>query len=211
MVAPGTFSRLLLISGALSRRILISGSYIILPVLYANHNGYRSYGQNHQNFNVLKSIAPNFVRKVMRKCSEITIDEIPLDKSKMVRDKLANISEDERAAWPKLSDGFLAMALASFRLFVAGEELFMAADADGWKDTVSVLFGERGLGSPSKVKSVDDYGGVELHYDWLPFMPITVGMIAAAWTRCEGRPVKVQLSVNKSGIIVGLSSRYELA
>ena len=123
----------------------------------------------------------------------------------------ANISEDERAAWPERGDGFLAMALASFRLFVAGEELFMAADAAGWKDSVSVLFGERGLGSPSKVEFVDNHGGVELHFDWLPFLPISVGMIAAAWTRCEGRPVKVELSVNNSEITVRLSSRYELA
>lgn len=123
----------------------------------------------------------------------------------------ANISVDERAAWPDHGDGFLAMALASFRLFIAGEELFMAANAEGWKENAKVLFGERGLGSPSKVESIDDYGGVELHYDWMPFMPISVGMIAAAWTRCEGRPVKVELLVENPGVIVRLSSRYELA
>ena len=41
---------------------------------------------------------------------------------------VANISEDERNSWPDYGDGFLAMALAAKKLFIAGEELFLAAD-----------------------------------------------------------------------------------
>jgi hypothetical protein len=103
------------------------------------------------------------------------------------------------------------MALASFKLFIAGEDLFMALDAESWLETADVVFGEKGLGSPVMAKSIDDNGGVELHYDSLPFLPISLGMLAGAWTRCEGRPVKVELAEDDEKIVIRLFSRYELA
>ena len=51
----------------------------------------------------------------------------------------ANISDDERNSWPEISDGFLASALAAKRLFIAGEEIFLAADAVGGLIVVSLL------------------------------------------------------------------------
>ena len=124
---------------------------------------------------------------------------------------VADISDDIRDAWPQINDGFLSMALASFKLFIAGEELFMALDAESWLETANVVFGEKGLGSPFVAKSIDENGGVELHYESLPFLPISLGMLAGAWTRCEGRPVKVELIDDEGKIVIRLSSRYELA
>ena len=124
---------------------------------------------------------------------------------------VAAISADERAAWPELSEGSLSMAIASYRLFIAGEELFMAIDSEGWLDTVDAVFGRKGLGTPLKVESIDSHGGVRLEYASIPLIGITLGVLAAAWTRCEGRPVKVEFSQNSASIIIELSSRHKLA
>jgi hypothetical protein len=124
---------------------------------------------------------------------------------------VATISADERASWPELSEGSLSMAIASYRLFIAGEELFMAIDSDGWLDSVNAVFGSKGLGTPRKVESIDSHGGVRLEYTSIPLPSITLGVLAAAWTRCEGRPVKVELSQNSTSIIIELSSRHKLA
>ena len=53
---------------------------------------------------------------------------------------VAKISEDERKSWPQVADGFLALALAAKKLFIAGEEIFLAADAQGWMDSCESYF-----------------------------------------------------------------------
>ena len=40
-------------------------------------------------------------------------------------------------------------------------------------------------------KSLDENGGIELKFFTIPCLAITVGHLAGAWVRCEGKPVKV--------------------
>ena len=44
----------------------------------------------------------------------------------------------------RISDGFLSLAIACKKLFIAGEELFLAADIDGWLDSCNAIFGFKG-------------------------------------------------------------------
>jgi len=123
----------------------------------------------------------------------------------------ANIGEDERGSWPDESDGFLSMAIASKNLFIAGEEIFLAADADGWMQSCDAFFSPMGFSKPQSVKSIDSNGGIELIYSQVPVPAITLGMLAGAWIRSEGRPVKVGLSRDENSLIITLQSRYELS
>ena len=123
----------------------------------------------------------------------------------------ANISEDERGSWPDESDGFLSMAIASKNLFIAGEEIFLAADANGWMQSCDAFFSPMGFSKPQSVKSIDSNGGIELIYSQVPVPAITLGMLAGAWIRSEGRPVKVGLSRDENSLIITLQSRYELS
>ena len=123
----------------------------------------------------------------------------------------ANIGEDERGSWPDESDGFLSMAIASKNLFIAGEEIFLAADANGWMQSCDAFFSPMGFSKPQSVKSIDSNGGIELIYSQVPVPAITLGMLAGAWIRSEGRPVKVGLSRDENSLIITLQSRYELS
>lgn len=124
---------------------------------------------------------------------------------------IANIGEDERNSWPVLGDGFLSLAIASKKLFIAGEEIFLAADADGWMESCNTLLAPKGLSSPVEVKSIDSNGGVSMKFTELPLPAITTGFIAGAWVRCEGRPVKVGLEMGDDFIEITLQSRYEIS
>ena len=107
---------------------------------------------------------------------------------------IANIGDDERNSWPYFGDGFLSLAIACKRLFVAGEELFLAADVDGWVDSCKSYFGFKGFSSPISGKALDTPGGIELQFNTIPCLAMTVGYLAGAWVRCEGRPVKVSVT-----------------
>lgn len=122
----------------------------------------------------------------------------------------ANLSEDDRSCWPDLDDGFISIASASKELFINGEEIFLAADADGWKDSCNSILGSRGLGSPLSVSTIDDKGGVQLIFKDLPTPSIVTGMLAGMWVRCEGRPVKVSLECDDDQTIITLQCKYEI-
>ena len=124
---------------------------------------------------------------------------------------VAKISEDERNSWPQVSDGFLALALAAKELFIAGEEIFLAADEQGWMDSCESYFSPRGLASPISVNSIDSNGGIELLFKEIPLPSITVGYLAGAWVRCEGRPVKVELNYDDNHCQIRLQSRYDIS
>jgi len=124
---------------------------------------------------------------------------------------VAKISEDERKSWPQVTDGFLALALATKKLFIAGEEIFLAADAQGWMDSCESYFSPRGLASPISVNSIDSNGGIELLFKEIPLPSITVGYLAGAWVRCEGRPVKVEVNYDDDHCQIRLQSRYEIS
>ena len=124
---------------------------------------------------------------------------------------VANISDDERAAWPVIDDGFLSIAIACKNLYIAGEEIFLASDVDGWMESCNAYFAQRGMSTPVSVKSLDNNGGIELIFKEVPIPSITVGFLAGAWTRCEGRPVKVGIEVGSSSVNITLQSRYEIA
>ena len=124
---------------------------------------------------------------------------------------IADIGEDERNAWPEISDGFLSLALACKRLFIAGEELFLAADIDGWLDSCKTFFGFRGLSQPISGISLDTPGGIELKFKTIPCLAMTVGYLAGAWVRCEGRPVKVSVNRSDDFDTVRLESRHDIS
>ena len=124
---------------------------------------------------------------------------------------VANISEDERKSWPELNDGSLAMAIAAKKLFIAGEELFLAADEDGWIESCKAYFSSKGLSSPISAKRIDSNGGIELKFNQIPLLSMTVGFLAGAWVRCEGRPVNVAVKNDELSCIVTLKSRYEIS
>lgn len=123
----------------------------------------------------------------------------------------AKISEDERKSWPKVSDGFLAIALAAKKLFIAGEEIFLAADTDGWLDSCESYFSPRGLGSPISANSLDSHGGIELLFRDIPLPSLTIGFLAGAWVRCEGRPVKIDFELDGNQWKIRLQSRYNIS
>lgn len=123
----------------------------------------------------------------------------------------ANIGDDERQSWPDFGDGFLSLAIASMKLFIAGEELFLAADANGWLDSCNAYFGSRGYSSPISAKSLDQNGGIELKFFTIPCLAITVGHLAGAWVRCEGKPVKINVARTDEFDIIQLKSKYEMS
>lgn len=123
---------------------------------------------------------------------------------------VGNIGEDERNSWPDFGDGFLSIAIACKRLFIAGEELFLAADIDGWIDSCKSFFGSRGLSSPISGKALTTPGGIELKFETIPCLAMTVGHLAGAWVRSEGRPVKVSVIREDNFDIIKLESRHEI-
>ncbi len=123
---------------------------------------------------------------------------------------IANVSDDERAAWPQVNDGFLSLAIASKNLFIAGEEIFLVADSDGWLQSCDAFFSPMGFSKPISVREIDSNGGIELIYPSIPVPAITLGMLAGAWIRSEGRPVKVGFDSSDENLIFTLQSRYEL-
>ena len=124
----------------------------------------------------------------------------------------ARVGEDERASWPdSWDDGSISIALAAKKLFIAGEDLFLAADHVGWVDCCKALFGEKGLSTPLSVKPLDNNGGIELKYSEIKCIPMTLGYLAGAWVRCEGRPVKLSLRVEDDFQYISLQSRYAVA
>jgi len=124
---------------------------------------------------------------------------------------IADITDDERNSWPDFGDGFLSLAIACKRLFIAGEELFLAADIDGWIDSCKSFFGFRGLSSPISGKSLNSPGGIELKFKRVPCLAMTVGYLAGAWVRCEGRPVKVSVNRSDNFDVIRLESRHEIS
>ena len=124
---------------------------------------------------------------------------------------IANIGDDERNSWPDFGDGFLSLAIACKRLFVAGEDLFLASDVDGWVDSCKSYFGFKGFSSPISGKALDTPGGIELQFNTIPCLAMTVGYLAGAWVRCEGRPVKVSVTRDDNIDIIRLESRHEIS
>lgn len=123
---------------------------------------------------------------------------------------VANIGEDERESWPDEDDGFLSIAIACKNLFIAGEEIFLAADAEGWMQSCDAFFSPMGFSKPESVSSIDSNGGIELTYSRVAMPAITMGMLAGAWVRSEGRPVKVGFLRGEKSLQITLQSRYEL-
>jgi hypothetical protein len=123
----------------------------------------------------------------------------------------ANIGDDERNSWPDESDGFLSIAIASKNLFIAGEEIFLAADEEGWMQSCDSFFSPMGLSKPESVKSINSNGGIELSYSHIAVPALTIGMLAGAWVRSEGRPVKVGYIAEDGLLKITLQSRYELS
>ncbi|MDP6869792.1 MAG: hypothetical protein QGI21_03350 [Candidatus Poseidoniaceae archaeon] len=117
-----------------------------------------------------------------------------------------SIDDDERKSWSGLDEGALAISIAMKRLYIAGEEIFLAIDREGWIDSANNLLSVRGMGHVQDVTLIDGNGGVGIDFFETP-SPFVVGLLAGAWTRCEGRPVRVDFE----GKTIKLFSRHELA
>ena len=123
----------------------------------------------------------------------------------------ANISEDDRTGWPRLDDVSLAMAIASRRNFISGEEIFLAADEEGWISSIIANFSRKGFGEPIKVEYIDENGGIEITFDETRNLPLLIGLLSAAWSRCEGRPARVDCDIDKKPLKIRIFSKQQIA
>ena len=91
------------------------------------------------------------------------------------------------------------MAMASRQNFILGEELFLAADEEGWISNIKETFSKKGYGKVNSLSYVDDHGGVKILVENCVSIPLLTGYLSGAWTRCEGRPAKI--SVISKGLL----------
>jgi hypothetical protein len=108
----------------------------------------------------------------------------------------SEINQDERFGWPDFDDISLAMAMATRQNFILGEELFLAADEEGWISNIKETFSKKGYGKVNSLSYVDDHGGVKILVENCVSIPLLTGYLSGAWTRCEGRPAKISV-INK--------------
>ena len=123
----------------------------------------------------------------------------------------ANIGEDERFGWPEMDDISIAMAIAARKNFILGEELFLAADENGWMSNIKSIFSKKGLGNPTSVKYIDGNGGVLVKFETYPNIPILLGSLSGAWTRCEGRPAKINFQERNNILEITIESKQNIA
>ena len=67
-----------------------------------------------------------------------------------------------------------------------------------------------GMSYPVSARELDSNGGIELKFTEIPLLSLTLGFLAGAWVRCEGRPVKVAIRTEDSFNFISLQTRYEL-
>jgi hypothetical protein len=108
-------------------------------------------------------------------------------------------------------DGFIAMAEAQKQVFLDSEQHVLIAEPEHWLSVYENLFSTKGFGKAISVKEIDRNGGVELTFEHLPFAALTGGMLAGAWQRAQGRPVKLSLKGIKGSWCIELSSLHQLA
>ncbi len=107
--------------------------------------------------------------------------------------------------------GFVAIAEAQKQVFLDSETHVLISNAQNWLGVYEELFSIRGLGIATSIREIDSHGGIELSFEHLPFAALTAGMLAGAWQRAQGRPVKVSLKGTKGSWSIELSSQYQLA
>lgn len=108
-------------------------------------------------------------------------------------------------------DGFIAIAEAQKQVFLESEKHVLISEPENWLDIYEELFSSRGFGKAISVKEIDSHGGIELTFDYLPFAALTTGILAGAWQRAQGRPVKLSLKEVKGSWSIELTSQYQLA
>lgn len=107
-------------------------------------------------------------------------------------------------------DGFIAIAEAQKQVFLDSEQHVLISEPENWLGIYEEIFSTRGLGKATSIKEIDSHGGVELTFEHLPFAALTAGMLAGAWQRAQGRPVKLSLKGIKGSWSIELSSQYQL-
>ena len=108
-------------------------------------------------------------------------------------------------------DGFIAIAEAQKQVFLESEMHVLISETKNWLDICDELFCTRGFGKANSVKEIDSHGGIKLTFDHLPFAALTAGILAGAWQRAQGRPVKLSLKEVKGSWSIELTSQYQLA
>jgi hypothetical protein len=109
------------------------------------------------------------------------------------------------------TDGFIAIAEAQKQVFLDSEQHVLISETGNWLSVYEDVFSAKGLGKPTSVKEIDSHGGIKFTFQHLPFAALTVGMLAGAWQRAQGRPVKVALKGTHGSWSIELVSQYQLA
>ncbi len=108
-------------------------------------------------------------------------------------------------------DGFIAIAEAQKQVFLDSEQHILISESKNWLGICGEICSTKGLGKAISIKEIDNHGGVELTFEHLPFAALTAGLLAGAWQRAQGRPVKLSLEGVKGSWSIKLSSQYQLA
>ena len=100
------------------------------------------------------------------------------------------------------------LVIASKKLFIAGQEIFWQMQMVG-KRIVLLILGQSTLNS--KYCRNDRFkGGRSSKFNELRNPALSIGCLAGAWERCEGRPVKV-LPISDQKHVITLQSKYEMS
>ena len=79
------------------------------------------------------------------------------------------------------------------------------------KNNYKESFEQMRIAGSLAAKTLDENGGIELKFRTIPCLAITVGHLAGAWVRCEGKPVKVSVERVDDFDIIQLKSKYEMS
>ncbi|MBR60757.1 MAG: hypothetical protein CMA84_06035 [Euryarchaeota archaeon] len=109
------------------------------------------------------------------------------------------------------SAGLVALAEASKAQFLDTEQHILIMNPEDWMEVCQQILASRGYSMPTKVKGIDAHGGVKVTFESCPFLFICMGVLAGAWQRAEGRPVKTTCEGVNGQFVITLESFHELA
>nr|AIF05976.1 hypothetical protein [uncultured marine group II/III euryarchaeote KM3_18_D06] len=115
------------------------------------------------------------------------------------------VTDSERV---KLWDAF---AEASRNRFIASGEMVLVAEPEHWVHVGHRFLSRTGLGGVDTAETLDEHGGVRLTLKSVFHPAMTVGTLLGAWERAEARPASVRWSQGRSGHIVELRPRHDIA
>ncbi len=109
------------------------------------------------------------------------------------------------------SAGLVALAEASKAQFLDTEQHILVMNPEDWMGVCQQILASKGYSMPHSVTGIDAHGGVEIIFESCPFLFICLGVLAGAWQRAEGRPVKTSCKGVDGKFFITLESFHELA